>query len=67
MIWSDPADSDKHYWHRYSRFYQRHFEALGRVSSILEYGVFKGELDPLAPTAFPGGRYCRSGHPAAAT
>ena len=43
MIWSDPADSDKHYWHRYSRFYQRHFEALGSVSSILEYGVFKGD------------------------
>jgi hypothetical protein len=42
MIWSDPSDSDKHYWHRYSRFYRRHFEALSPVSSILEYGVLKG-------------------------
>jgi hypothetical protein len=42
MTWSDPTDSDKHYWHRYSHFYQRHFETLGRVSRILEYGVFKG-------------------------
>jgi len=42
MPWSDPVDSDKHYWHRYSSFYQRHFSTLGPVSSILEYGVFKG-------------------------
>lgn len=42
MTWSDPTDSDKHYWHRYSRFYRPHFEALSPVTSILEYGVFKG-------------------------
>jgi hypothetical protein len=65
MIWSDPADSDKHYWHRYSRFYRRHFETLGTVSSILEYGVFKGDsIRWLRPV--PGGRHCWRGHPAAA-
>jgi len=42
MSWSDPVASDKHYWHRYSRFYQRHIATLGPVSAILEYGVFKG-------------------------
>jgi hypothetical protein len=42
VTWSDPVDSDKHYWHRYSRFYQHHFATLGSVTSILEYGVFKG-------------------------
>ncbi len=42
MTWSDPTDSDKHYWHRYSRFYERHFAALSPVSSILEYGVLNG-------------------------
>ena len=42
ITWSDPTDSDKHYWHRYSPFYRRHFEALGPVSTILEFGIFKG-------------------------
>jgi hypothetical protein len=42
VTWSDPVDSDKHYWHRYSRFYQRHFSTLEGVSCILEYGVFQG-------------------------
>jgi hypothetical protein len=42
MTWSDPVDSDKHYWHRYSRFYERHIATLGDVSCILEYGVFRG-------------------------
>lgn len=42
IAWSDPTGSDKHYWHRYSQFYRRHFEALGQVSTILEFGVFKG-------------------------
>jgi hypothetical protein len=42
VTWFDPVDSDKHYWHRYSRFYKQHFETLGSVSSILEYGVFRG-------------------------
>ena len=53
MIWSDPADSDKHYWHRYSWFYQRHFETLGSVSSILEYGVFKGDSIRWLRRVFP--------------
>ncbi len=42
MNWYDPIDSDKHYWHRYSRFYQRHLAAIGNGASILEYGVFQG-------------------------
>ncbi len=42
MNWRDPAASDKHYWHRFSAFYERHFATLGEVSSILEYGVLDG-------------------------
>ena len=42
MTWSDPVCSDKHYWHRFSRFYERHFAVLGAVSSILEYGILDG-------------------------
>ena len=42
MTWADPIESDKHYWHRYSGFYRRRLDALGPVSTILEYGVFKG-------------------------
>lgn len=42
MGWCDPVASDKHYWHRYSGFYQRHFTAIGSVGSILEYGVLDG-------------------------
>jgi hypothetical protein len=42
VSWYDPVDSDKHYWHRYSGFYQRHFAALGAASSILEYGILQG-------------------------
>lgn len=42
MSWYDPVDSDKHYWHRYSQFYERHFESIGPVSSVLEYGVLHG-------------------------
>ena len=42
MSWCDPVDSDKHTWHRYSGFYERHFAAIGPVSSILEYGVLRG-------------------------
>jgi hypothetical protein len=42
MTWCDPVDSDKHYWHRFSRFYERHFAGLGSVSSILEYGILDG-------------------------
>jgi predicted O-methyltransferase YrrM len=53
MPWSDPAASDKHTWHRYSRFYQRHFATLGPVSSILEFGVFKGASIAWLRAVFP--------------
>jgi hypothetical protein len=42
VAWFDPVASDKHYWHRYSGFYRRHFASLGSVSLILEFGVYKG-------------------------
>jgi len=53
VTWSDPIDSDKDYWHRYSGFYQRHFATLGRVSCILEYGVFKGASIAWSRRMFP--------------
>ena len=42
MIWSDPLESDKHTWHRYSGFYRQQFATLGPVDSVLEYGVLQG-------------------------
>jgi hypothetical protein len=55
MNWFEPIGSDKHYWHRYSRFYRSHFETLGSVSTILEYGVLNGMsirwLREMYPTA----------------
>lgn len=40
--WVDPEGSDKHFWHRYSAFYRRHFAALGTVRAVLEFGVLHG-------------------------
>jgi len=54
MPWSDPVASDKHYWHRYSRFYERHIATLGPVSSILEFGVFHGASIAWLRDLFPG-------------
>lgn len=42
MNWVEPVGSDKYFWHRYNQFYRRHFETLGSVSTILEYGVLNG-------------------------
>jgi len=53
MPWSDPIASDKHYWHRYSRFYQRQIATLDPVSSILEYGVFRGGSIQWLRSIFP--------------
>jgi hypothetical protein len=36
-------ESDKAFWHRYLDVYERAFATLGRVSTILEFGVFKGD------------------------
>jgi len=53
MTWLDPIHSDKHYWHRYSQFYRPHFESLSPVTSILEYGVFKGASIRWLRSVFP--------------
>ncbi len=42
LPWTDPAGSDKHYWHRFSPFYRRHFATLGPVAKVLEFGVLNG-------------------------
>lgn len=42
LPWTDPIGSDKHHWHRYSAFYRRHFETLGPVTNVLEFGVLNG-------------------------
>ena len=54
MPWSDPIASDKHYWHRYSRFYRQHIATLGPVASILEFGVFQGASIAWLQNLFPG-------------
>ena len=55
MNWRDPIDSDKHYWHRYSRFYERHFSTVEPVSSILEYGILHGASIRWLREMFPKG------------
>ncbi|MGH7041069.1 MAG: hypothetical protein ACREFY_02920 [Acetobacteraceae bacterium] len=42
LPWTDPIGSDKHYWHRFSAFYRRHFETLGPVAKVMEFGVLDG-------------------------
>ena len=38
MVWN----SDKHYFHRYTDFYERCFKRLDPVTDVLEFGVLKG-------------------------
>lgn len=49
-------DSDKSFWHRYTGFYERAFSTLGDVSSILEFGVFKGDSIRWLAERFPQAR-----------
>lgn len=35
--------SDKHYWHRYTAFYERIFSRLSEVQNVLEFGVLHGD------------------------
>jgi len=49
-------DSDKSFWHRYVEFYEHAFSTIGHVSSILEFGVFKGDSIRWLAARFPGAR-----------
>ena len=48
--------SDKHYWHRYSDFYDRHFGALEGVADVLEFGVLDGDSIRWLHQRFPTAR-----------
>ncbi|HEY6363137.1 MAG TPA: class I SAM-dependent methyltransferase [Vicinamibacterales bacterium] len=50
------GDSDKSFWHRYLEFYEEAFSKLGQVSSILEFGVFKGDSIRWLAQRFPDAR-----------
>lgn len=48
--------SDKHYFHRYTDFYERCFAKLGSVSEVLEFGVLKGASIRWLSERFPQAR-----------
>lgn len=53
------SESDKHYWHRYTDFYEAAFrllEARSPVRQILEFGVFHGASVAWLLERFPGAR-----------
>jgi hypothetical protein len=47
------ADSDKHYWHRYTETYQRAFAVLGDVRRVIEFGVLHGASIRWLAECFP--------------
>jgi len=48
------ADSDKHYWHRYTETYQQAFSALGDIRRVIEFGVYHGASIRWLSECFPG-------------
>jgi hypothetical protein len=48
--------SDKHFFHRYTEFYERCFARLGAVRNILEFGVLKGASIRWLAERFPEAR-----------
>jgi hypothetical protein len=47
------ANSDKHYWHRYTETYQSAFAALADVRRVIEFGVFHGASIRWLAECFP--------------
>lgn len=47
------ADSDKHYWHRYTETYRKAFAVLGQVRRVIEFGVFHGTSIGWLAECFP--------------
>ncbi len=47
------ADSDKHYWHRYTETYRAAFPRLGNVRRVIEFGVFHGASIRWLAECFP--------------
>jgi predicted O-methyltransferase YrrM len=47
------ADSDKHYWHRYTETYRAAFAVLGTVRRAVEFGVFHGASIRWLAECFP--------------
>jgi predicted O-methyltransferase YrrM len=48
------AESDKHYWHRYTETYRRAFAALGDTRRVVEFGVQNGASISWLAECFPG-------------
>jgi len=48
------ANSDKHYWHRYTETYRAAFAILGDVHRVVEFGVFHGASIRWLAECFPG-------------
>ncbi len=47
------ADSDKHFWHRYTETYLAAFALLGDVRQVIEFGVFHGASIRWLAECFP--------------
>ena len=47
------ANSDKHYWHRYTETYQSAFATLGDVRRVIEFGVLHGASIRWLAECFP--------------
>jgi predicted O-methyltransferase YrrM len=50
------AESDKHFWHRYTDTYLQAFTELGAVSNVLEFGVHQGASIRWLASCFPVAR-----------
>jgi predicted O-methyltransferase YrrM len=48
------AESDKHYWHRYTETYRRAFAALNDTVRVVEFGVHHGASINWLADCFPG-------------
>jgi hypothetical protein len=48
------AESDKHYWHRYTETYRQAFVALADVHRVVEFGVYHGASIRWLAECFPG-------------
>ena len=47
------STSDKHYWHRYTDFYEQMFSRVMPVENILEFGVLRGDSIRWLRARFP--------------
>ncbi len=50
------AHSDKHFWHRFAAVYETQLKALTNVTSVLDFGVFRGNSIRWLSEKYPDAR-----------